>query len=76
MTEADAAPVYAAGWDERALYDAIVVCALFNFMNRLVDGCGIVADEAKRTEFMERMKEARDDDEIYRNFARMVGATE
>ena len=43
MTEADAAAVFAAGWDDRALHDAVSVCALFNFMNRLVDGLGISA---------------------------------
>ncbi|MEJ2888612.1 carboxymuconolactone decarboxylase family protein [Actinomycetospora aeridis] len=46
VTEADAAAVAAAGWDDRALYDAILVCALFNFMNRVVEGVGIRADEA------------------------------
>ncbi len=43
MTEADAAEVFAAGWDERALHDAVVICALFNCMNRIVDGLGISA---------------------------------
>jgi uncharacterized peroxidase-related enzyme len=45
MTAQDAEAVYAAGWDERALHDAVSVCALFNFMNRLVDGLGIEAEE-------------------------------
>lgn len=45
MTPADAEAVFAAGWDEQALYDAVLVCALFNFMNRMVDGLGITADE-------------------------------
>ncbi len=40
MTPGDAKAVYDAGWDERALYDAVVVCSLFNFMNRLVEGTG------------------------------------
>lgn len=44
MTPADAEAVFAAGWEERALYDAVLVCALFNFMNRVVDGLGIQAD--------------------------------
>jgi uncharacterized peroxidase-related enzyme len=44
MTPKDAETVLAAGWDERALHDAASVCALFNFMNRLVDGLGITAD--------------------------------
>jgi uncharacterized peroxidase-related enzyme len=42
MTAADAAAVYAAGWDDEALLHAIAVCAYFNNMNRLVDGTGIV----------------------------------
>ena len=40
MTSRDAEAVYEAGWEERALYDAILVCSLFNFMNRLVEGTG------------------------------------
>jgi len=43
ITAADAAAVLAAGWDERALHDAVMVCALFNFMNRMVEGHGIQA---------------------------------
>lgn len=46
VSEADANAVLTAGWDERALHDAVSVCALFNFMNRLVEGLGITADEA------------------------------
>lgn len=46
MTDDDAAAVFAAGWDERALHDAVQVCALFNFMNRIVEGLGIRADHA------------------------------
>ncbi len=30
-----------AGWSEEALYDAITVCALFNFYNRWIDGAGV-----------------------------------
>ena len=43
MTRQDANEVFAAGWDDRALHDAVAVCALFNFMNRFVDGLGIEA---------------------------------
>ena len=42
MVQADADAVYAAGWDEAALHHAILVCARFNFMNRFVDGHGLV----------------------------------
>jgi len=45
LTDEDAAAVLAAGWDERALHDAVIVCALFNFMNRMVNGLGIKADD-------------------------------
>lgn len=41
MTEADAAAVYDAGWGDDALYSTILVAALFNFYNRLVDGVGL-----------------------------------
>jgi len=38
----DAEAVYDAGWSEAALYDAVVICALFNFMNRVVEGTGVI----------------------------------
>jgi alkylhydroperoxidase family enzyme len=41
MTQGDADAVFAAGWSEQALYDAIQVCCLFNFMNRFVEGIGL-----------------------------------
>lgn len=43
LTSEDVAAFYAAGWDDRALHDAVAVCALFNCMNRLVEGFGISA---------------------------------
>lgn len=45
LTRQDVDDVLAAGWDERALHDAVLVCALFNFMNRLVNGLGITSDD-------------------------------
>ena len=57
MTQADADAVYAAGWDERALSDAIAVCCMFNFMNRLVDGHGVKANPAVFAERGRRHKE-------------------
>lgn len=35
--------VLAAGWSEEAVYDAITVCALFNFYNRWCDAAGVHA---------------------------------
>jgi len=48
VTEEDAQKVYDAGWDEEALVTAISVTALFNFMNRLVEGTGMVANTMRR----------------------------
>jgi alkylhydroperoxidase family enzyme len=31
----------ALGWDDAAVYDAVTVCALFNFFNRWIDGTGV-----------------------------------
>ena len=31
----------AAGWSDHALYDALTVCAIFNFFNRWLDGAGL-----------------------------------
>ena len=33
--------VIAAGWTEEAIYDAITVCALFNFYNKWIDATGV-----------------------------------
>jgi uncharacterized peroxidase-related enzyme len=55
MTAADAEAVLAAGWDERALHDAVSICALFNLMNRLVEGLGIEADGAYFDEAGQRL---------------------
>lgn len=41
MTQEDADAVFQAGWSERALYDAVLVCCLYNFMNRFVEGLGL-----------------------------------
>lgn len=46
VTQADAEAVFAAGWNEAALYYTVAVTALFNFMNRLVEGLGIALDPA------------------------------
>lgn len=41
IREEDVAEVKAAGWSEEALYDAISVCALFNFYNTWIDATGV-----------------------------------
>ncbi len=37
----DVDTVRAAGWTDEALYDAITVCALFNFYNKWIDATGV-----------------------------------
>jgi uncharacterized peroxidase-related enzyme len=44
LTQADADAIFAVGWDDTALYHTVAVTALFNFMNRLVEGMGIELD--------------------------------
>jgi uncharacterized peroxidase-related enzyme len=49
IAAADVDAIFAAGWDDRALHDAVAICGLFNLMNRLVNGLGIEAPEAYTT---------------------------
>ncbi len=69
MTQADVDRVYAAGWEEQALFDAVSVCALFNFMNRIVEGSGIKsnpleADQAELDARLARMGGDTDDPHV------------
>jgi alkylhydroperoxidase family enzyme len=41
LQKKDVDEVRAAGWSEEALYDAITVCALFNFYNKWIDATGV-----------------------------------
>ena len=41
IVPADIVEVKAAGWPDEALYDAISVCAIFNFYNRWIDATGV-----------------------------------
>lgn len=40
-SQADIDALKAAGWSEEAIYDAITVCALFNFYNTWIDATGV-----------------------------------
>ncbi|MBL4758266.1 MAG: carboxymuconolactone decarboxylase family protein [Rhizobiales bacterium] len=46
ISEEDAQAVYAAGWSEDALHNAILVACTFNFMNRLLEGHGVIGNPA------------------------------
>ena len=41
LVRTDVEAVLAAGWSEEAVYDALTVCALFNFYNKWVDAAGV-----------------------------------
>lgn len=41
VTRGDVDAVRAAGWSDEAIYDAITVCALFNFYTTWVDASGV-----------------------------------
>ena len=41
VSEEDAGAIYAAGYSEAGLFDVISVTALYNFMNRILEGAGI-----------------------------------
>ncbi|OUR77194.1 peroxidase [Alphaproteobacteria bacterium 46_93_T64] len=56
MVQADADTVFDAGWDKQALHDAVAVCALFNFMNRLVEGMGLKGTPRTAIEGAQRLK--------------------
>lgn len=73
MTDADAQAVYAAGWDEQALFHTILVCALFNFMNRIVEGCGVVTDVKVQADQRQRHESLKDRPDTYRQFAKRLG---
>ena len=72
MTEAMARAVYDQGWSEQALFDAIQVCALFNFMNRLVEGTGVSFDPAAQAPMGDAEKSARRA-RTYSDWARQIG---
>ena len=41
MVQADADAIFDAGWDEDCFHYAVMICALFNMMNRIMDGYGV-----------------------------------
>ncbi len=41
LRKEDVEEAKAAGWSDEELYDAITVCALFNFYNKWVDAAGV-----------------------------------
>lgn len=44
ICQADIDAVFAAGWDQAALFETVLVVSLMNFANRFAMGCGLMAD--------------------------------
>ncbi len=42
IEQADIDRLHQAGWSDAGILDAVLVCALFHFYNRLVDATGVV----------------------------------
>ena len=74
LTSADSKAVFDAGWSERALYDAVQLCALFNFMNRLIDGTGVTFDYAENAEAANNLRTREGD--TYMDYGRSIGVIE
>jgi len=73
MTEAQAHAVYDAGWSEAALFEAVQVCALFNFMNRILEGTGIGTYQEDVRTVDEAGLERRRSETAYSDFGRALG---
>ena len=41
IAQADVDEIFAAGWDEDCFHYAVMICSLFNMMNRIIEGYGI-----------------------------------
>lgn len=73
LTQAQAQAVYEAGWSEAALYDAVQTCALYNLMNRLVEGTGVAPyPQDPATVDAETLSQRRT--RSYTDFGREIGA--
>lgn len=76
---ADRDAVFAAGWSERALHDAVATCALFSFMNRLVEGMGVATSPAIQAAQRQRSAahaESETSPTPYLDYGRRIGAVD
>jgi uncharacterized peroxidase-related enzyme len=72
VTDGDAAAVYAAGWDEKALLHTVSATALFNMMTRLVAGTGIIANPKAQQSVRDRIARDIRNPSPYADFASRI----
>jgi uncharacterized peroxidase-related enzyme len=72
VTDADAREVLEAGWSEDAFHNAILVCASFNMMNRIVEGCGVVPTNEGASEARSRHETLKASATPYQDFGRLL----
>ena len=76
IREVDRERVLLAGWSEEALYYAVLTCALFSAMNRIVDGMGIQTSadiQARQRARHERRPADPVNPEAYQEYGRRLG---
>jgi uncharacterized peroxidase-related enzyme len=71
LVQADADAVFAAGWSEAALYEAVQISAAFNLMNRIVEGVGVTFDYDSNDAMRHALRNRRD--HSYLDFGRRLG---
>jgi alkylhydroperoxidase family enzyme len=75
LRQSDADAVFAAGWEERALHDAIAIAARMSFMQRLVEGYGFTPPSKKAARGHALKRVERGYVNLYRAFATPSEAT-
>ena len=74
ITPAQRQAVFDAGHCERSLHDTIVICALFNFMNRIIEGHGVISNEATKSAQKSRhQKNDIIDQDTFLTYGRKIG---
>ena len=69
IIQSDIDSILQVGYDDRAIYDIATICALFNFMNRIVEGMGVVSSSS----IMKKENPKRDNKTSYQDFGRSIG---
>ncbi len=73
LVKQDAIAVFDAGWSEKALYDAVQVCAIFNFMNRIIEGTGVTFDYSSNREAADELRNR--ENHSYTGFGKKIGVS-